>query len=79
MVVCRNEEKTQQKIVDLQKDIAENHEKLEKLQNDLKQMDIDAKKLLDEHKQTMVRIHSFVWIFIPKIFRLKVYGPISEL
>jgi len=52
----RNEDKTQQKIVDLQKDIVENQNKSEQLQNDLKQMDVDARKLLDEHKQAMVFI-----------------------
>jgi len=52
----RNEDKTQQKIIDIQKDIAENQDKSEKLQNDLKQMDVDARKLLDEHKQAMVFI-----------------------
>jgi len=50
----RNEDKTQQKIVDIQKDIADNQSKSEKLQNDLKQMDVDAGKLLDEHKKAMV-------------------------
>jgi len=54
MLQNRNEDKTQQKIIDIQKDIVENQNKSEKFQNDLKQMDVDARKLLDEHKQAMV-------------------------
>jgi len=53
-VVNRNEDKTEQKISDIQKDVVDNQNKSEKLQNDLKQMDVDAKKLLDEHKQAKV-------------------------
>jgi len=53
-VWVRNEDRTQQKIVDIQKDIEENQSKTEKLQNELKQMDVDARKLLDEQKQAKV-------------------------
>jgi len=60
-----NEDKTQQKIVDIQKDIAENQDKSAKLQNDLKQMDVDARTLLDEHKQAMVFVCQLL-IFICK-------------
>ena len=59
MLQNRNEDKTQQKIIDIQKDIVENQNKSEKFQNDLKQMDVDARKLLDEHKQAMVWIYLF--------------------
>ena len=50
----RNEDKTEQKIADIEKDVVENQNKSDRLQNDLKQMDVDARKLLDEHKQAMV-------------------------
>jgi len=52
--VDRNEDKTEQKIADIEKDVVENQNKSDRLQNDLKQMDVDARKLLDEHKQAMV-------------------------
>jgi len=65
----RNEDKTQQKINDIQKDIVENQKKSEKLQDDLKQMDVDARKVLDEHKQAMVLICHYCRIcFMPLLF-----------
>jgi len=52
----RNEGKTQQKIADIEKDMSDNHDKSDKLQNDMKQIEVDARKLLDEHRQAMVTI-----------------------
>ena len=63
VLLNRNEDKTQQKISDVQKDIMENQKKSEKLQEELKQMDADARKLLDEHKQAMVLICGLLSLF----------------
>ena len=63
VLLNRNEDKTQQKISDVQKDIVENQKKSEKLQEELKQMDTDARKLLDEHKQAMVLICGLLSLF----------------
>ena len=52
--VYRNAEKTASKIEDIESSIAENKTKIESLEKELKQMEVDATKILDEHKQAQV-------------------------
>lgn len=54
LVNCRNAEKTAAKVDDIENSVKENKKKLESLENEMKQMEVDATMVLAEHTKAKV-------------------------
>ena len=64
--MCSNTKKTEDKVESLETEIAENKAHFEELEKEFKQMEVDAAKVMEDHKKAQVTPSSTLLCYIYK-------------